>query len=219
MPGAAGAPPGGLGVPPAGGAAGGPGRLAKVGAFTTPEPGACGGAPPGLLVPGAGGSFGAGGRPPLLGGPPVGACGGPPLTGALGGPAVGGLGKLDAEEAVGEADAVVVAAEVPVPALPLNKLKSVLAAAVFAVVGAAGLAIFFEDVLTVVTSGSTATSFKSFNALFKDFIKSFIPLTVSSRSSDNEVNPFFIKLMTRSSFFCSLDTNIYSIPLVFTKVE
>ena len=102
---------------------------------------------------------------------------------------------------------------------PLNKLKRVLAAAVFAVLGAAGLAICFEEVLTVVTSGSTATSFKSFIALFKDLIKSFIPLTVSSRSSDNEVNPFFIKLMTRSSFFCSLETNIYSNPLVFSIVE
>jgi hypothetical protein len=202
--GAVGALPGGLGATPVGGAAGGLGRLAKVGAFITPGPGACGGAEPGLLFPGAGGSFGAGGSPPRLGGPLEGACGGDPLGGALGGPAAGGLGKLDAEEAAGDA----VGAGVPVLTLPLNKLKSVLAAAVFAVLGAAGLAIFFEEVLTVVTSGSTETSFKSFNALFKEFMKSFIPFTVSSRSSDNEVNPFFIKLMTRSSFFCSLDTNV-----------
>jgi hypothetical protein len=72
-PGDTGAFPGGFGAPPPGGAAGGVGRLAKVGAFTTPAFGACGGADPGLLDPGAGGSFGAGGSPPLLGGPLEGA--------------------------------------------------------------------------------------------------------------------------------------------------
>ncbi|TFF86481.1 MAG: hypothetical protein EU517_00345 [Promethearchaeota archaeon] len=166
---------------------------------------------------GAGGNFGAGGSPPFLGGPLAGAFGGTPVGGAFGGPVVGGLGKLDVEDAFGSAAALEGAAGAPVPAPPLSKVNRVLAAADFALLG--GAAIFFEEVLTVVTSGSTATSFKSFNALFVDFMKSFIPLTVSSRSSDNEVNPFFIKFMTRSSFFCSLDTNLYSNPLVFSQVE
>jgi hypothetical protein len=72
------------------GAAGGVGRLANVGGCTEPVDGALGGA-----VPGAGGNFGAGGRllfaedaPGTLGGP-EGALGGP-LVGAAGGP-LGGL--------------------------------------------------------------------------------------------------------------------------------
>lgn len=200
--------PGALGGPLEG-AAGGPGRFAKVGGCVTPPLGAEGGAP----LPGAGGNLGAGGKPERFGGPPLegeaggdplgGAVGGPPLGGAFGAPEIGGLGSpIFALVVVGVAGALP----------PLNKLNSVLAAAVLAF-SVVGVAIILEEVLTVCTSDSITTSFKSFWALFSDFIKSLIPLTVSSRSSDKEVKPFFMKLITRSNFFCSFETKIYSNPL------
>jgi hypothetical protein len=145
-----------------------------------------------------GGNFGAGGKLERLGGPPAtGAIGGAPLAGLIGGPALEYVGGLPT---VGEALAVAVGgASGAAPGLPLSKLNKVLAAAVLAC-PVEGVTTLLEDVLTVVNSGSRETSFKSFKALFKDFLKSLIPFTVSSKSSEREVNPFFIKLTTLSIF-------------------
>ena len=194
---------GGLAGTPVAGAAGGVGLLANDGVWTTPLFGACGGP-----VPATGGNLGAGGKLVRLGGPPVeGAFGGTPLAGLFGGPTVGEEGGASI---AGEALAIAGAA----PGVPLNKLNNVLAAAVFAWPVEADTT-FLEDVLTVFSDGSTETSFKSFSALFNDFIKSLIPLTVSSKSSERDSNPFFIKFTTLSNFFWSFETNLPSIPLAF----
>jgi hypothetical protein len=200
---------GGCGGDPAAGdtgAVGGPGLLTNVGDCVTPGLGAAGGGPPEV-----GGNFGAGGRL-ARGVPAVGAFGGPLDDGALGGPALpvflGGPPELGIAGATGAAGTVVIGGAAEIGGAgppPLSKLNKVLAAAVFAEVSI-GETSFVEDELSVNISSSIVTSFKSFKALFKDLIKSFTPLTVSSRSSDKEVNPFFIKFMTRSSFFCSFDT-------------
>jgi len=220
---AAGAAPGGLGGPPA---EGGPlGLLAKAGgaeggpdALGGPELGALGGPELGALGGPEGGNFGAAGKLPFCGGPLGGALGGPEGgLGALGGPE-GGLGALGgpAAAAAGAAGADVkteaaAGAAAVSPPLPLKRENKVLAAAVFAVPVVCAT-IFFEELLTVLTSSITLISFKSFWAFDKDLIKSLIPLTVSPRSSARLVKPFFIKLITRSIFFCSFETT--SIPLI-----
>jgi hypothetical protein len=220
---AGGAAPGAFGGPLVGGPVG---LLTNVGAFGGPAsaPGAFGGPDVGG-PPLEGGRTGAGGKLGFLGGPPPGGFGGAPteggvlggavlLGGALGGPPLGGAGAADTGGADGFG-----AGGVPPEAgpLPLNKLNNVLAAAVFAS-PLDDATIFFEDVLTVLTSSPTVTSFKSFCAFAKDLIKSLIPFIVSSRSSANDVKPFFIKLITRSNFFCSFETTFYSIPLLLFKI-
>jgi hypothetical protein len=153
--------------------------------------------------------LGAGGKLERLGGLPVtGAFGGAPLAGLFGGPTLGDFGGLPT---VGEVAAVAVGGACWVaPDVPLSKLNNVLAAAVFAC-PVELVTTFLEDVLTVFNSGLIETSFKSFNALFNDFLKSLIPLRVSSKSSDKDVRPFFIKFTTLSIFLYSFETNVPSI--------
>ncbi len=157
-----------------------------------------------------GGNFGAGGKLVRLGGPLLaGAFGGAPVAGLFGGPFPGALGG---PPTVGDTVAVVAEGISCAGAgLPLNKLNKVLAAAVLAI-PSEGATIFLEDVLTVFNSGSIETFFKSFKALFNDFTKSLIPLTVSSKSSIKEVKPFFIKLTTLSIFLYSFETIASSFP-------
>ncbi|TFG15382.1 MAG: hypothetical protein EU535_01790 [Promethearchaeota archaeon] len=212
-PGAAGGPIPGAAGGAAPGALGGPGLLAKAGAFTP------GGAEGGAPDPGAGGSLGAGGKlPPGFGGaPPDGGLGGSPPGGAFGGaPPDGGLGGPPPGGAFGGAPpgklGGPLAAAVGVPEgascapVPLSNENKVLAAAVFALV--VEVATMVEEVLTVCTSSSTVTPFKSFWAFCNESKNSLIPLTVFSSSSAKPDNPFLRKLITLFNFFCSFETTI-----------
>ena len=112
----------------------------------------------------------------------------------------GGLDDFDGgpEASPPEADAGVAACAVVFAVccgfFPLNSENSVDAACVFA--ESLGLATCFEDELTVCAGNSFSAFFKSFSALFKDFMNSSILSTVSWSSSLRFVNPFLKNSIT-----------------------
>jgi hypothetical protein len=183
---------------PADGALGGPAD----GALGGPADGALGGPADGALGGPADGALG-GPDADALGGPDADALGGPdadalggPDAGALGGPDADALGGPDADAFAG---ALAGAEDEDFP--PLRRLNNVFAADAFAPPPADTT--FLDEVLTVLTASVTLISFKSFCAFVNDSTKSLISFTVSLRSSDRLVKPFFKNLITRSIFFFS----------------